>query len=177
MSTWTEFYQHSLWASIPLFFVSLALLVTLIRYLIRSQRQSQLFRLPLAAKQDVDFVIAESVYLCLHGPLLTSRFSNLTFKLYRLGGVPVEGRRVWFRTRSSGFSNVTLELYRYVIPAAGRYRLQIDGLGPYEESDAEHAISFTRANKSAILLNVVGIVLTSVLTIASFVFSILRLTI
>jgi len=171
-----ELYQHSLWVTIPLFFGSLAALIMLIRCLIRSQRKSQLLKLPLAAQQDIDFVNAEPVHLCLHGPLLTSRFSNLTFKLYRLGGLPVEGSRVWFRTRSSGITNVTLELYRYVIPAAGRYRLQIDGLGPHEESDAKHAIIFTRANKFAILLNVVGIVLSAVLTVASFVCSVLRLT-
>ncbi|MFZ2170092.1 MAG: hypothetical protein WAW61_10705, partial [Methylococcaceae bacterium] len=72
MPTLVEIYQHILWITAPLFFISAASLVLLFRNLVRLQRQSLLLSIPLQQQQDIEFTIEGPVILCLHGPLLTT---------------------------------------------------------------------------------------------------------
>lgn len=176
MPTLVEIYQHILWITAPLFFISAASLVLLIRNLVRLQRQSLLLSIPLRQQQDIEFTIEGPVILCLHGPLLTTRFRGLTYELSRMNGLPVQGRRVWLRSRSSGFTSITMELYRYTIPEPGRYRLKVNGLGARQDTNSGHSLVFARPHTVKSISYVIGIVLSSILVIGSLVFSLLRLT-
>jgi len=176
MPTLVELYQHILWITAPLFFISAASLVLFIRNLVRLQRQSLMLSIPLRQQQDIEFMKAEPLILCLHGPWLTTRFGGLTYELSRMNGILVQGRGVWFRSRSSGFTTVTMELYRYAIPEPGRYRLKVNGLGARQDNDSEHSLEFARPHIAKSISYVIGIVLSSILVIGSLVFSLLRLT-
>jgi hypothetical protein len=106
-----------------------------------------MLNIPLRQQQDIEFTKAEPLILCLLGPWLTTRFGGLTFELSRMNGILVQGRRVWLRSRSSGFTTVTMELHRYAIPEPGRYRLKVNGLGACQDNDSEHFLEFARPHR------------------------------
>lgn len=161
------------WLFAALFAVSLAALVVLVRAVLRMLRTARLFDVPLLERQDVEFPAAGRVVLCMEGPRFTTRFRRLVYELRLPGAAPVAGRRVLFRTVTSGVSKARVTLRTYDIPFAGRYELWIAGLAPQDAGTPGHRIVFMRPHLAQGLLLTVGITLASSVAIASLVFFLL----
>ncbi len=174
-STFAIVYEYWVWAGIPVMVAALAALVFLIRGVVATLRKAHLFSVPVAEAQEVQFAEAERVVLSVEGPRFTSRFARAGFELKGVNGDPVEGRRAWFRARTSGISTARIELLKYDIPRPGRYVLRMTGLGPAQDADAGHAVVFMRPHLKQTVAYVLGIVLASGVLITSLVFFVLRL--
>lgn len=175
MLTLSEFYQHILWISVPLFFISAVSVFYCIRNLIRSVRQAQILSIPLLEQQEIEFTEAGPVVLSIEGPLFTTRFGGLSYELNKGDGTSIQGRRIIFRNSTSGFSKITMDLMAYRIPESGHYIYQVHGLGASREKDAVHRLVFSKPHIASSIGYVLGITLSSVFLISSLVFSILRL--
>jgi hypothetical protein len=174
-SFWAGVFRNWIWVGTPLMVLALAALGVLIPGLVTLVKNSQLFRVPLAAAQEVEFAEAERVSLSIEGPRGTNRFNGLTFELRGIGGEPVAGNPVWFRSRSSGASTARTEVLTFEIPRAGRYVLAMKGLGAEKEGDSSHAVVFSRPLGASMVATILGIVVASGIFIASLVFFLLRL--
>jgi hypothetical protein len=168
-------YRNGIWISVPVFILSAAALVYLIKDVIKVMREAHLISVPLVEEQEVEFTEPGRVVLCVEGPLFTTQFARLSYRLIGSDGRPVESRRSWFRSRSSGLSKVRMELEYYRITSPGSHGLQIQGLRPGEEPGADNRIVFMRPHLARSLVRVVGIVLASVLLIGSLVLFFMRL--
>ncbi len=155
--------------------MSVALLVYLIRDVIKVMKQVRLTGVPLVEEQEVEFAEAGQVVLCMEGPRFTTRFANLSYRLIGPDGSPAKSRRSWFRSHTSGVSKVRMELEYYEIPRPGRYTLQIKGLKPGEEPGPDHRIVFMRPHLARSIARVIGIVLAGMLLIGSVVLFLGRL--
>jgi hypothetical protein len=167
-------YKHGIWISIPLFVLSVILLVASITGVFRTGREARLFSVPLADRQEVEFTEAGRVVLCMEGPILSRRFVKLEYGLTGLDGVPVKGRSVLFRASTTGLTKAKMELKVYEVPHPGRYMFQILNLSGEKSSDAEHRMVFTRTNLARSMMYVLGIVFAGILTIGSMVLFFLR---
>jgi hypothetical protein len=174
MSFLSYIYRNGLWISIPLFIISAALLAYSVLNVIRVVRQAHLLSVPLVEQQEIEFTEAGRVLLCTQGPLLSFRFAKLDYELAG-DGIPIEGRKTWFRSRTSGLSWVRMEVRSYRIPRPGRYVLQIKGLEPRSTPDPEHQIVFMKPHLAHSIGWVIGIVLAGSTIIGSIVLFFLRL--
>jgi hypothetical protein len=174
MSSLSYIYRNGLWISIPLFIISAALLAYSILNVIRVVRQAHLLSVPLVEQQKIEFTEAGRVLLCTQGPLLSFRFAKLDYELAG-DGLPIEGRKTWFRSRTSGLSWVRMEVRSYRIPRPGRYVLRIKGLEPGSTTDPEHQIVFMKPHLAHSIGWVIGIVLAGSIIIGSIVLFFLRL--
>jgi hypothetical protein len=159
----------------PVFIMSVASLVYLIRDVIKVMKQAHLISVPLVEEQAVEFAEAGRVVLCMEGPRFTSRFANLSYRLIGPDGSPAKSRRSWFRSHTSGVSKVRMELEYYELSRPGRYTLQTKGLKPSEEPDPDHRIVFMRPHLAQSIARVIGIVLAGMLLIGSVVLFLGRL--
>ncbi len=175
MSAWSFFYRYGLWITAPLFCVGAVLLAFFIVQLVRLGDRMRISSVPLVEQQDIEFMDTGPVVLCVEGPLLTRRFSGLTFELLTGDGIPVEGRRCWFRASSSSFSRVRTEWQTHEISYRGRYILRIRDLGAPRPSDPKHRIVFMKPHLPQTFGYIIGILLSSGLCIVSLVFFLLRL--
>jgi len=174
-TTLSSIYKHWLWIGVPLMLLTAAALGYLIPGLIATVRKAQLFRVPLVARQTVQFDEAGTVALNIEGRQLTTAFAKLSFDLSDETGVALESRNVWLRTRSSGVTQTRLEILKYDIPRPGKYVLGVNGLDAPQAGDSRNAIVFTRPMGFRLPAYIVGIVLSACVFIASLVFVILRL--
>jgi len=156
--------------------IAALLLALFIRGEIRLVREAKVLSVPLVEQQDIEFPEAGRVVLCMEGPRFSRRFAGLTYELSTDYGAPIEGRRAWFRARTTGVSWVRTELRVYEIPHAGRYVLRIQGLGAMQERDAEHRLVFTRPHLAQSVGYIIGMILSFGLFVVSLVFFLLRLT-
>ncbi len=92
MSFFSCIYRNGLWISVPLFIMSVALLVYLIRDVIKVMKQVRLTGVPLVEEQEVEFAEAGQVVLCMEGPRFTTRFANLSYRLIGPDGSPAKSR-------------------------------------------------------------------------------------
>jgi hypothetical protein len=168
-------YKHGIWISIPLFILSVILLIKSITGAIRTGRQAVLLSVPLAERQEVDLTETGNVILCMEGPYFSRRFKGLEYQLTGSDGVLVSNRPVLFKTRRSGFSKATMELRVFKILHPGRYMFQIRGLGDVKPTDAEHRMVFMRPNFARTLVFIIAIIVSSAFTILSIVLFFLRL--
>ena len=67
-----------------------------------------------------------------------------------------------------------MHLRSFEVSIPGRHVLRIHGLGPGEAADGEHRIVFTRPHLTRSMGYLIGIVLSSVLSIGSIVFFFIR---
>jgi hypothetical protein len=160
-------WRNGKWLSLPSFVASVALLGYLIRNLLRVIKQSLILAVPLVERQEVEFTAAGRLVLCGEGPLFTSRFAGLAYALSDELGRPVEGRRAWFRAKTSGVKWVRMEMCYFKIPRPGRYLLTIEGLGAAKESDARHRIMFMRPHLGRSIASIIGLILVSFMLIGS----------
>lgn len=172
----TILYRNGIWIAIPLFLLSAVALGFFILNLVRLGAKTQLFSLPLAAEQTIEFKEAGKVVLSGEGPLFTSKFAKLQFELSAEAGAPLEGRTTWFHARRTDFSNVKLELMSYTIPRPGKYTLRIRNLEKGAPAETGHHIVFSKPRLIQTIGFILGIVLSAGLLIGSLVLFILRVT-
>jgi hypothetical protein len=167
-------YRHWIWIGPPLVLGAAVVLVLLIQGTVSMVRKSHLLRVLLMEVQEVRFKEAGPVALAIEAPMGSTRFAGVDFHLTSTGGEAVRGRRVLFRTRSSGISRVRLDVMQFELPWPGAYLLHMRGLGPAQERDAAHAVVFRKPIRTQAILRVAGMVGASVVLVASLVFFILR---
>jgi len=175
MTLLSFFYRHGLWLSWPFLLLGLFLLGFFILTLARMGDKHRVCALPLTAEQTVEFKQGGVVVLWLEGPLLTSRFSGLSFGLTGSDGSLVKGRRPGFPLRSSSFSRARFNHRVFTLPAPGCYKLNTKGLGAPRPTDEDHELVFMRPYGAMLPGYVLGILLGSFLTIGSLVNFLLRL--
>ncbi len=171
----TNLYRHWIWIGPFIFVLAAAALIYAISGVAATVKRARLFQVPLSAKQEVQFDNAGRVVLCTEGPRLSTRFASVKFELRGVDGDPVPGRRALFRARTSGISTARTEHTIFEIPRPGRYVLAMNGLGPARDTDRKHAVLFMAPHMARAMCFVVGIVVSSVLTIGSLVLFLLRL--
>lgn len=167
-------YKHGIWISVPVFILSVLLLVRCITGVIKAEKETRLVSLPLLDRQEIDFALEGSVVLCMEGPILSKRFANLEYELTGPDGRVVRSRPVLFRSSTSGFSKAIMELRVYEIAQPGRHVFEIRGLGDEKTSDAEHRMVFTLPHLARSMAYVIGIVFSAMLTIGSLVLFLMR---
>jgi hypothetical protein len=160
---------------VPVIVIALAALGMLIAGVVGLVKRSTLSRMPLAERQEVQFAQAGRVVLIMEGPHLSTRYKQVGFELSGIAGDRIEGRTALFHARSSGFSKARMELLKYDIPRPGRYVLRMTGLGAPQANDFKHAILFARPHLAQSVGYVLGIILASLVFIASLVFFVARL--
>ena len=167
-------YKYGIWISVPVFILSVLLLVRCITGVIKAEKETRLVSLPLLDRQEIDFAVEGSVVLCMEGPILSRRFANLEYELTGPDGRAVRSRPVLFRSSTSGFSKAIMELRVYEIAQPGRHVFEIRGLGDERPSDTEHRMVFTRPHLARSMAFVLGIVFSAMLTIGSLVLFLMR---
>jgi hypothetical protein len=175
MAFLSSIWRYGIWVSIPVFILSVLLLVDCITGVIRTVRNVRLLSVPLVDLQEIEFSEAGKVVLCLEGPLFTPFFRKLTYELIGPNGMPVKSRIAWFRARSSSFSQVKMELKVYEIAFPGRYVFKIAGLEGTTPPFEKHHMVFTRPHLGISMIYVIGIVIAGMLTTGSIVLFFLRL--
>jgi len=175
MTILTSIYQYGISLGIAGFILCGFLLGYCIYGVVRTMRQARLFSVPLVDRQEIDFVEAGRVVLCMEGPLLSRRFAHLEYNLTGPDGMAAKSRIALLRARSSNFTKARMELRVYDIARPGRYVFQILGLEGAKQSDGEHKMVFTRPHLLRSMLYLLGIVLAACLTIGSIVLFFLRL--
>ncbi len=174
-SFWLAVYRNWNRLGVLVMLVAVAALWRFIAGLVALIRKSYLFKAPLAASQQVEFSEAGQLSLSVEGPRFSTRFAGVGFELQAMDGRRIEGRRVLFRLQTSGLSTARLEVLRYDIPWPGRYVFNMTGLGAPREGDARHAVVFMRPRTGRTVAYILGIVLASMVFIASLVFFLMRL--
>jgi hypothetical protein len=167
-------YKYGIWISVPVFVLSVLLLVRCVTSVIKAEKETRLVSLPLLDRQEIDFALEGSVVLCMEGPMLSRRFANLEYELTGPDGRAVRSRPVLFRSSTSGFSKAIMELRVYEIAQPGRHVFEIRGLGDERPSDAEHRMVFTLPHLARSMTYVLGIVFSAMLTIGSLVLFLMR---
>jgi len=167
-------YKYGIWISVPVFILSVLLLVRCVTGVIKAEKETRLVSLPLLDRQEIDFAVEGSVVLCMEGPILSRRFANLEYELTGPDGRAVRSRPVLFRSSTSGFSKAIMELRVYEIAQPGRHVFEIRGLGDERPSDAEHRMVFTLPHLARSMAYVLGIVFSAMLTIGSLVLFMMR---
>lgn len=168
-------YKYGIWISVPVFILSILLLVRCIAAVIHTEEETRLLNVPLLDRQEIDFAVDGSVVLCMEGPVLSRRFANLEYELTGPDGRAVRSRPVLFRWSTSGFSKAIMEIRVYDIAQPGRHVLEIRGLGDERPSDAGHRMVFTRPHLARSMACVLGIVLSAGLAIGSLVLFLMRI--
>jgi len=171
----SELYRLWIWIGPPVMVAALVALGFVIKNLVTSVRAAVICSVPLTPTQAIEFREPGTVILNLDGPRLSRRFSGLTFVLNTSDGLPIEGRMILFRARTSGFSTASLSYKEFDIPRPGPYVLRIDGLGQPREDDSKHSIIFTRPHMAKTIAHILGIILAAGVFITSMVFLGLRL--
>jgi len=172
---WAGLYKHWIWLGLPVMLAAATALWLLIAAVVAVIKKAHIFRAPLAAIREVEFLEAGRVVLSIEGPLLTTRFAGVQFELREMNGGRIDGRPCFFRARTSGFTTARMELMEYNLPRPGRYVLSMMGLGTVVAGDASHAVVFMRPHLLQSMAYVLAIVFASVGFIASLVFFLMRL--
>lgn len=174
MTILTFIYQYGIYLGIAGFILGGSLLGYCIHGVMQTMRQARLFSVPLVDRQEIDFVEAGRVVLCMEGPLFSRRFVHLEYDLTGPDGIAAKSRIALLRAKSSSFTKARMELRVYDIACPGRYVFHIRGLEGAKPSDREHEMVFTRPHLLRSMVYLLGIVLAACLTIGSVVLFFLR---
>jgi len=175
MATLSFIYESGLWISVPVFLLSVGLLIFFIVRVIRLVGKAPIISAPLIEKQEIEFAGSGRVDLCIEGPMLTPLFSRLKYELITASGTQAKSHIVLFRTRTAGFQWVRLKMRTFDIPSPGRYVFQIHGLAKDWTPDTKHRIVFTRPHTALAMCYIIGIVFSAILNIGSIVLSLMHL--
>ena len=176
MSTVDFLDRNVLWIAPPLMCIGALLLVFFIWSEVRLVKEAKVLSVPLVAEQNLEFLEAGRVVLCMEGPRFSRRYAGLDYELTTDSRAPVEGRTAWFHARTTGVSRARMELQVYEIPHPGRYILRVHNLGAAQAGDAEHRLVFTRPHLAQTVGYIIGIIVSFGVFIVSLVFFVLRLT-
>jgi len=174
-SFFAELYRLWIWIGPFAMVAGIVGLGFMIKSLIVTVRKAQVCSLPLVVDQQVEFIEPGPVILNVEGPHFSTRFARLSYVLTTSDGLPIDGRLVLFRSRTSGFSTVSVSYKQYEIPRPGPYILRIEGLGQPRDDDSKHAIVFSRPHMAQSIAYILGIILSAGVFIVSLVFFALRM--
>lgn len=163
------------WIGVPVMIAAGSALVWLAVRLVKLTRQSPLFKVPLAPKQEVWISEPGRVSLALEGPRFTTRFAGIGFELWGTDGQRVPGKPPLMQLRTMGMTTTTMELMKFDISRPGQYTLVISGLDEPSGWDPAHAVVFLQFHISRMVAYIICIVLLAGAMITSLVFVILRL--
>jgi hypothetical protein len=141
-----------------------ALAVATVLRLVRLARLPELARAAVAASTPVALA-AGPAELALEGPLFTPLFRGLSFEVLDAGR-PLPLERLWFRTKSGGFSRTRLSLHRLDVPRPGTYELRVAGLDPSRDYGGCDVV-FVPPSGPAIVLTIVSLLASVGLAAAS----------
>ena len=175
MAALSVIWRQGIWISMPVLALGILLLMTCISGVIRTVITARLFSVPLVDRQEIEFTETGRVVLCIEGPIFTTTFRKLKYDLTGPNGMPVNGRIAFFRARTSGFSQVKMELKVYEITFPGLYVFKITGLDGERSSYEDHRIVFTRPHLSPVIAYIIGIVFAGMLIVGGIVLFFLRL--
>jgi hypothetical protein len=167
-------YRNGIWISIPVFVLSIFLLVQFITGVVRTAKNARLFSVPLIEQQEIEFTETGKVVLCIEGPLFTPTFRTPNYELIGPNGMTVKGRVSLFKARSSGLSQAKMELRVYEIPFPGRYIFKIAGLEGVSQSFLKNHMVFTKPHLAQTVGYVLGLVFAGMLFVGSIVLFFLR---
>lgn len=122
-------YKYGIWISIPAFIFFVILLIICITGVVRTGRHARLLSVPLVDRQEIEFIEAGRVVLCMEGPILRRRFTILEYELMGPDGISAKSRPVLFRASTTGLTKAKMELRVYEVTHLGRHIFQIRGLG------------------------------------------------
>jgi len=159
---------------VPVFSIAVALIIKVVRALVRQVRRSLVAAVPLVPEQRVVLEAAGALVLAGEGRRLSTDFARLRFALTgEANGAPVPLRPVLVRTVVSGVSRVRVSLQHLALPAPGAYRLRVDGIPP--RPDPASRLVFARPFGAALPLRIVALVLLGQAAIGSVVLTVLAL--
>jgi hypothetical protein len=176
MSVLSVLDRNVLWIAPPLICISALLLGLCIRSEVRLVKEAKISSVPLVEQQNVEFLEAGRVVLCVEGPRFSTRFAGLDYELTTDAGAPVEVRTAWFHATTTGVKWARVEVRVYEIPHSGRYLLRVQRLGPAQARDAEHRLVFMRPHLAQSFGYIIGMILSFGVFVTSLVFFVLRLT-
>jgi hypothetical protein len=158
---------------VPVFGLGVWLLVRTIRSLLHTTRGSVVAALPAIREQT--FLLGEHgrFTLMVEGRLFTSDFAHAEFALKDSAGMPVPLSTLLIRTNVNSMGRARLGLREFETTAPGSYTLTVTGLP--SDQDADNRLIVSRPIGGAIVLHVLGIVVSGIFVIASLVGSILLL--
>jgi len=157
--------------SVPVFVLSVCLMVVTIRSLIRTMRAAVVATVPLLDEQSLTLGNAGKYEIYGEGKFLSRDFGRLDFTMTDSSGTSVPLRSVWFRTHSSSFSRVRLLLKRFKVATPGQFTLRLRGIRP--ESSPVSRLVISRAVRAVMIAHTLAIVALGLLIIGSLVGSLL----
>jgi hypothetical protein len=158
---------------VPLFGIALWFLGRTIRSLIQTTRGSVIASLPAVAEQPVALAEAGSFTLSIEGRRFSTDFRGGDFSLADSNGHSIPMEVVLIRSAVQSVGRVRLTVRRFNITQPGSYTLRATGLA--EGQDTGNRLVVGRPIGGAIVLHVLGIVVSGIFVIASLVGSILLL--
>jgi hypothetical protein len=166
--------RNVLWIAPPLMCLSALLLGLFIRSEVRLVKEAKVLSVPLVAEQNIEFLEAGRVVLCVEGPRFSTRFAGLSYELSTNDGAPIEGRTAWFHATTTGVKWARVEVRLYEIPHPGLYVLRVQRLGPAQARDAEHRLVFMRPHLAQSFGYIIGMIVSFGVFVTSLVFFVLR---
>lgn len=130
--------------------------------------------LPLKSSQSVRFEKSGKYLLFVEAPRF-SNISHLKFRLEEEGtGEEILLRFSLFRIKSSGLTDVKLELRNFRVPRLGTYRLEIAGIESLKASD-EVRVIVSEPYGLGLILRIVAIIMAGIVFVGSSVLLLIRL--
>jgi hypothetical protein len=158
---------------IPVFGLGIWLLVRSIRSLLQTTRGSVVTTLPAVREQQFTLGVSGRFTLLVEGRLFTSDFARADFALKDSAGTSVPLSMILIRTNVNSMGRARLALREFETSGPGTYTLTVTGLP--SDQDADNRLIVSRPIGGALVLHVLGIVVSGIFVIASLVGSILLL--
>lgn len=157
--------------TIPVIITAAVALAKGVPALTAALQQEELANLPLAATGTVDLPEAGEIVLSLRGALGSRDFAQASFTLRDPNGQAVPSSMIVVRSsRTTLAGDTTLSVRRFSIPAAGRYQLDVSGLGA-EPQSTQNRLILSKAGDANLTLRIVWVVGAAVTLLAAIVFS------
>lgn len=158
---------------VPVFGIALWFLGRTIRSLIQTTRGSVIASLPAVAEQQLSLPEAGSFTLSVEGRQFSTDFRDGDFSLADSTGAAIPLDRVLVRTAVKSIGRVRLVVRSFSVDRPGSYTLRATGLAAGQDSTNRLVVS--RPIGGAIVLHVLGLIVSGIFVIASLVGSIILL--
>ena len=160
--------------TVPLFVIGAFGVVRLAMALVRFTRDSIVASLPVVAEQRVVLPASARYSLLMQGKLGERGLGDLRFAVAAEGGRELRVSPVYMRSHATSLDGtVRLELFSFSAEA-GRHTLRVIGIDPSRDHERNRVV-IARSGRGQLVVRIVALVLTSILTVASLVGSLLLL--
>jgi hypothetical protein len=151
--------------TVPLFVVSVWLVIRTALSLTRRVRGSVVASVPLLERQSLTLPDSGAYALFVEGKRMSRDFGGLDFSMEDRDGRGVPMHAAVVRTSVSGFSRVRLQVRSFYLSSPGSVTLHIVGIRPI--SDPENRIVIGRPFTGALVAHVLALIALGLLTIAA----------